>query len=256
MSTNHGKFLWYDLMTSDTKAAEDFYRRVIGWDAKDSGVPGQSYTLLSMGSSVVGGLMAIPDDARAAGVPPAWMGYIAVDDVDGYAARITAAGGAIHKGPVDIPNVVRFAVASDPHGAGFMIFRGLGQQEMVPAAPGTRGHVDWNELYAGDRETAFAFYSDLFGWTKAMAVETPAGLYQTFATGAAPVGGMMTKPAEVPRAGWLYYINIESINAAVQRVKDGGGQVLHGPMEVPGGSWIAQCRDPQGAMFGMISSSP
>lgn len=125
---------------------------------------------------------------------------------------------------------------------------------MPQVAPGTPGHVGWHELYAGDREQAFDFYAGLFGWTRAMAVDTPAGRYQVFETGGAPpVGGVMTKPAQVPSAGWLYYFNVEAIEAAVQRVKDGGGHVLHGPIEVPGDSWIAQCRDPQGAMFGLVA---
>ena len=85
MSKSHGKFVWYDAMTTDTKAAQSFYRKVIGWDAQDSGMPDRSYTLLSAGSTMVGGLMPIPEQARKAGVRPAWMGYIGVDDVDVYA---------------------------------------------------------------------------------------------------------------------------------------------------------------------------
>ncbi len=118
MSKNHGKFVWYDLMTSDIKAAESFYRSVIGWNAKDSGKTDRSYTLFSAGPAIVGGLMPIPEEARAMGTRPCWTGYIGVDDVDAYAARVKAAGGAIHRAPEDIPGVGRFAVAADPHGAG------------------------------------------------------------------------------------------------------------------------------------------
>src|SRR6266480_5224214 len=68
MSKSHGKFVWYDVMTTDTKAAESFYRSVIGWDTSDSGMTDRSYTLLCVGSTMVGGLMPIPEDARRAGV--------------------------------------------------------------------------------------------------------------------------------------------------------------------------------------------
>ena len=248
-----GKFVWYDVMTTDTKAAESFYTKVIGWNAKDSGMPDQCYTLLSAGATMVAGLMPIPEDARKAGVGPAWMGYIGVDDVDAYAKLVKKAGGAIHKGPDDIPGVGRFAVAGDPHGAGFMLFAPNSAEQPAPVAPGTPGHIGWHELYAGDRESAWSFYSGLFGWTKDVAVESPAGPYQTFATGDSPVGGMMTKPPHVPMPGWLFYFNVDAIDAAIGRVKANGGEVLHGPMEVPGGSWIAQCRDPQGAMFAIVS---
>src|SRR6516165_12571402 len=124
----HGQFVWYDVMASDTKAAQSFYRDVIGWDAQDSGMSDRPYTILSAGSAMIGGLMPIPEDAREAGVRPAWMGYIGVDDVDVYAKRVKTAGGVIHRGPEDIPGVGRFAVAGDPHGAGFMLFKGTGNE--------------------------------------------------------------------------------------------------------------------------------
>jgi len=111
-ATTAARFVWYDVMTTDTKAAEKFYSAVVGWDIKDSGMPDTSYSILSVGSTMVGGLMPIPDDARAMGVQPAWMGYIGVDDVDDYAKRVKAAGGAIHREPADIPGVGRFAVAA------------------------------------------------------------------------------------------------------------------------------------------------
>jgi predicted enzyme related to lactoylglutathione lyase len=254
MSNTHGTFVWYDVMTSDTKAAESFYHSVIGWDAKDSGMADRSYTLLSMGPTIVGGLMPIPKDASKAGVGPAWMGYIGVDDVDVYAKRVKAAGGAIHRDPEDIPGVGRFAVVGDPHGAGFMLFRGSSDQAVTPAPAGTPGHVGWRELHAGDREGAFAFYSDLFGWTKGEAVDMgPMGVYQTFAIHGAQAG-MMTKTPQTPAPFWLYYFNVEAVDSAVARVKDGGGQILFGPQQVPGGSWIVQCLDPQGAMFAVVGS--
>src|SRR5690242_15996023 len=102
MSKHHGKFIWYDVMTSDCKAAESFYRRALGWSAQDSGMGDRSYTLFSAGPAMVGGLMPIPDQAKKMGVPPRWTGYVAVDDVDGYAARVKKADGAVHRGPEDI----------------------------------------------------------------------------------------------------------------------------------------------------------
>jgi predicted enzyme related to lactoylglutathione lyase len=67
-------------------------------------------------------------------------------------------------------------------------------------------------------------------------------------------GGMMTKTPEIPVSGWTFYFNVDSINAAIERVKAGAGKVLNGPMQVPGGSWIMQGTDPQGAMFSLVSS--
>ena len=255
MSKYHGKFIWYELMTSDTKAAESFYRGVIGWEAKDAGAPDHSYTLLSMGPNNVGGLMPIPAEARAMGVGPCWMGYIAVDDVDVYAARVTAAGGAVLRAPEDIPGVGRFAVVADPHGAAFQLIKGNSPEPLSQVAPGTHGHVGWHELHAGDGASDFAFYAGLFGWTKADAIDMgPMGIYQLFATPDVPVGGIMTKTPDMPAPFWLYYFNVDAVEAAAARVEKGGGKVLLPAHQVPGGSWIVQCLDPQGAMFAVVAA--
>jgi predicted enzyme related to lactoylglutathione lyase len=253
MSTNHGSFVWYELMTTDAEAATSFYKRVVGWGAQDSGMADRSYTILSTGPAMVGGLMPIPEEAAAHGARPGWMGYVGVDDVDAYALRVSAAGGAIHRPPEDIPGIGRFAVVADPHGAAFILFRGASDQAPAPVAPGTPGRIGWHELHAADGASAFAFYSGLFGWTKTEAVDMgPLGIYQTFATGGAPVGGMMTKMPDTPAPFWLYYFNVVAVDAAVTRVTEGGGKVILEPHQVPGGSWIVQCLDPQGAMFALV----
>jgi predicted enzyme related to lactoylglutathione lyase len=63
---------------------------------------------------------------------------------------------------------------------------------------------------------------------------------------------MMNKPAEMPRPAWIYYFNVDDIDAAIAKTTAGGGQIVNGPMQVPGGSWMAQAIDPQGAMFAML----
>ena len=254
MSQYHGKFIWYDVMTTDTRAAESFYRKAFGWSAKDAGAGGRPYTLFSAGSVDVGGLMPIPDEAKKKDVPPCWTGYIAVDDVDGYAARVKKAGGRLHRGPEDIPGVGRYAVVADPHDAVFIIMKGNSAEGPPQPAPDAPGHVGWRELQAGDGKAAFAFYSGLFGWKKADAIDMgKAGVYQTFSTGGGPVGGIMTKVPEAPWAFWLYYFNAEAIDDAVARVRSAGGRIALEPVRVPTGQWIAQCIDPQGAMFGLLA---
>src|SRR5450432_2080616 len=235
MSEDPSQFVWYELMTSDVKAAGSFYGSVVGWDAKDSGLPDRTYLILSMGATMVGGLMAIPEDA---GARPGWLGYIAVSDVDAYAARVKAAGGAVHRAPEDIPGIGRFAAVADPHGAIFILFKGMGDQPSGDAARDL-GRVGWHELHAGNLEEAFAFYSGLFGWTKGDAVDMgPMGTYQMFAAGGAPIGGMMTKTPEIPAPTWLYYFNVDKADAAAERIAAAGGTVAMGPHEVPGPMWI------------------
>lgn len=254
MSNHHGKFVWHELMTTDMGAAEAFYRAVVGWDAHDSGMPDMSYKLFTAGKIDVAGLMTIPAEAAKMGTRPGWTGYIAVDDVDARAAEVKQAKGSVYRPPGDIPGVGRFAIVADPQGAVFALFKGTAEMPDQPPAEALPGHVGWHELHAADREAAFAFYAKLFGWTKGEALDMgPAGLYQIFAReGVAMMGAVMTKEEAEPAPFWLYYFNVGEIDAAAARVKAGGGQVLNGPHQVPGGSWIVHCRDPQGAMFALV----
>jgi predicted enzyme related to lactoylglutathione lyase len=255
MSINQGRFVWYDVMTTDTRAAEAFYRKVCGWTTQDSGMSDRSYTLVSAGPTMVGGIMPIPEAAKAMGARPGWLGYVGVDDVDAYAAKVKAAGGAVHRGPEDIPGIGRFAAVADPQGAMFILFRGSSDAAPTAAPPNTPGHIGWHELHTTDDVAALKFYSDLFGWTQTEAMDMgPMGLYRLFATGGEAVGGIMKKPPEVPMPAWLYYFNVDAIDAASARVTEAGGKVLMGPAEVPGPMWIVQCMDPQGAAFALVGS--
>src|SRR5260370_27667925 len=119
-----GTFIWYDQMSNDLSGAEAFYTKAVGWTLAPNTMNAARYTLLKAGETTVGGLMPIPEDAAKMGVRPAWMGYIAVDDVKAYADKVKAAGGAIHRPPTEIPNLRPFAVAGHPHRAGFLLFKG------------------------------------------------------------------------------------------------------------------------------------
>ena len=253
MAATANSFVWYELMTSDLTAAETFYKGVVGWATQDAGMP-EPYTMVLAGGRAIGGLMTIPEEARKMGAPPCWVGYIGVPDVDAAAASVQAAGGALHRAPDDIPGVGRFAVVADPQGASFMLFKGNMDEAPPTPPPGTPGTVGWHELHAGDGASAWDFYAGQFGWTKDSAMDMgPMGLYQLFCTGGEAVGGMMTKVPEMPVAAWLYYFNVDAIDAAAQRVTAAGGKVVNGPMEVPGGQWIINAVDPQGAMFALVA---
>lgn len=241
MPMTAGNFVWYELITSDAAAAGEFYAQVAGWTVRDSGLTDRSYTLLSVGDRQVAGIIAMPD-----GPPPIWLGYIAVDDVDASAEAVKAAGGSIHRAPEDIPNVGRFAMAVDPQGAPFILFKGAGTPapDLAPYTPGSFG---WHELRTSDWSAAFDFYAGLFGWTKTEAMDMGGmGTYQTFAAGADMIGGMMSSDQ---RPYWLYYIVVEDIDAGAERVTAGGGKMLTPIHPVPGGGWIAHTLDPQAARF-------
>ncbi len=258
MSTVNRSFIWYELMTTDAEAATRFYGHVLGWSARPAGVPGIDYTLLSIDGRDVGGLFSMPahgcDGGEAPGdMRPCWLGYIASPDVDEDARRIAAAGGRVLKEPTDIPGVGRFAVVADLHGAVFQIMRGITEQEFTPVPEWTPGHVGWHELSAGDGPAAWQWYSKLFGWTEQDVMDMgPNGVYRIFATGRGACGGMLTKMPDLPVPMWLFYFCVKDVDAAIERAKTGGGTLLMGPHEVPGGAWIATFVDPQGAAFAVV----
>lgn len=252
---SHGHFAWYELMTNDTAAAEAFYSRVIGWEAKDAGMPDMAYTIFSASAAPVAGMMKMPQDACDMGAQPGWLGYVAVDDCDASAARVTELGGAVLRPADDVPGVGRFAVVADPQGAVFILFTPSGEMDSPPPpkwAPGTGG---WHELLAADAPAVWDFYAGLFGWEKTEAVDMgEMGVYQLFGFGKEAIGGLFSKPPFIPQPFWQFYFCTDDIDAAVERVKTAGGAVTTGPMEVPGGAWIINCADPEGVVFAMVGS--
>jgi predicted enzyme related to lactoylglutathione lyase len=254
MSDKHGAFVWYELMTTDTKAAEEFYDAVVGWRSEDSGMPDAGYTLFLANGVRVAGLMTIPEGAAQMKAPPAWIGYIGVDDVDAAAKKVAELGGKVHREPDDIPTIGRFAIVADPHGAVFALFKGTGDGEMPELAQNANGNVGWHELMAGDLSVEFPFYQKMFGWGKDEAMDMGAmGVYQLFTHNGAQIGGMMTKTPEIPAPYWGYYFNVDALDAAVERATSRGAKIIMGPMEVPGGAWVINGVDPQGAHFSLVS---
>ena len=265
--SHEGRFIWYELVTSDQDAAIDFYRAVVGYTAADFPNPEIGdfrYTILTVPGHAPGpesgggvaGVMTLTEEMKAAGGQPGWMGVIGVGDADEATRRVAEAGGTIHKEPADIPTIGRFSVVADPGGAVFELLAPLPMDKQPPElAPETTGKVGWHELYssAGEKKS-FDFYSRLYGWKTDTEMDMgPMGKYRIFSKDGVQLGGMMDKPENVPVSAWTFYINVDGIDAATERVKANGGQVLMGPMEVPGGSWIIQAVDPQGAHFALVS---
>jgi uncharacterized protein len=249
-----GRPLWYELMTTDLAAAETFYTKVVGWTTAPFGDAGMPYTMwMRAGEVPVGGAMAITDDMKAAGVPPHWMLYVGVDKLEDATSHAERLGGGTLSPVIDVPGVGRMRRMKDPQGAAFSIYEPSSPPQQ-PEAPPEIGDTSWHELYTTDAAAALAFYHDLFGWNSTETMDMgPMGKYHMFGRAHGSMGGMMTKTpdmAQLPNA-WLIYFRVPDVHAAAERVKANSGQVMHGPMEVPGGGWIAQCMDPQGAMFAL-----
>jgi predicted enzyme related to lactoylglutathione lyase len=258
MSEYRGRFLWIELMTTDVEAAKAFYTKAIGWGTQlwGDGQPspemgGEPYTMWTAGGGPVGGVWKLSEEARSMGAPPHWVAYIGTPDVDASTKMVKEMGGQVYVPPMDVPKIGRMAVVADPQGATFALYKPV-EWTNTPLAEPKVGELAWSELLAANWQEAWKFYEQMFGWSKAQAADMgpPVGIYQLFGIGSHTMGGMFTKPADMPAPPhWIYYFRVPSVDAAVERIKAAGGQVLNGPMVVPGGDIIAQCMDPQGAVF-------
>jgi predicted enzyme related to lactoylglutathione lyase len=244
-----GRPVWAELLTTDPAAAKTFYGAVIGWTYKPFADAKQPYDIAHRpDGQPMGGVMPLPQGMN---VPPHWEMYIAVNDIDATIAQVTRLGGLSMSGVNDVPGVGRLSTLTDPQGAIFAVIQPTPEAsaEMPPA----NGDVAWRELYTTDVQTARKFYQDIFGWADIAEHDMgPMGTYYMFGR-AESLGGMMNKTpdmAQLPTA-WGLYLRVPSVDAAAEQVRKSGGQVLHGPMDVPGGSRIANCLDPQGASFSL-----
>jgi predicted enzyme related to lactoylglutathione lyase len=246
-----GRPLWYELMTTDTKAAEAFYKTVVGWtSAPFEGSP-QPYTMFSRHGDVpVAGLVARPEGIDA---PPFWAMYVGVPKLEEAAAQITRLGGREVSPVIDVPTVGRMQMMQDPQGAAFYIYEPA-SAEQLPEAAAEIGEASWHELMTTDAPAAMKFYSEIFAWQPSETLDMgPMGKYHMFNRPHGMIGGMMNKPAEMAHVppNWQIYFRVPDIPAAIERIKANGGTILNGPMEVPGGDWIVNAMDPQGGAFAL-----
>lgn len=251
-----GEFVWFDLWTHDLAAAEAFYTKVVGWTTQKFGDAPDAYVMWVGGAGPIGGIGKVPAEPDGSPGHPHWVSFVAVANVDETAAQAERLGGSIGTPGTDIPGVGRFAVIRDPEGAEIALL--MSNQEHPGPDRMALGAVCWNELYAYDYESSWRFYSELFGWQPAGTVDMgESGPYFMFRLADSPeamsVGAMFNGAAtlKVP-AHWLYYFNVEALEPAMERVRQNGGRVLEGPMDVPGGR-ISPCIDPQGAAFALFS---
>ena len=114
-----GALIWNELQTNDPDSAASFYQEVFGWGSESTDMPTGVYTSFLVGGKAVAGMMQIQPEWGP--VPPNWSIYLGVEDVDASLAKALAMGGTAQMEPMDVPEVGRFVMVSDPQGAMFYI---------------------------------------------------------------------------------------------------------------------------------------
>jgi len=257
-SRHHGGFIWYELMTTDPEGAKAFYDSVVGWSigpAHDA----IGYRMIGRSDGGnAGGLLPLTAEMQQHGARPAWLGYINVPDVDDALVAIEQAGGRTLMPARDIDQAGKIALVSDPTGAAFYV--------MTPAPPSgseTKGsdvfsvdqpqHVRWNELSTTDPDRAVEFYARQFGWKQEGEMDMgELGKYRFVQHDGVTIGAIMPKMPQLPMSLWSFYIGVDDVDRAVQATTAGGGSILNGPMEIPGGEFAVNAMDPRGAAFGLV----
>lgn len=244
---------WVDLATPDIDAAARFYGEVLGWEVPE--LPNSAemggYRRAQKGGSDIAGVMPLMQE----GQPPVWSTYVSVEDADTIARAVQENGGAMVAEPMDVMDLGRMAVFTDPAGAFFGIWQpGTFHGATLVNEPGA---VGWNELSTRDPEGAKSFYGAIFGWEANDLPMEDGSTYTEWRVGGEPVGGMLDMrgrmPEEIP-PHWGVYFGTEDTDATVEKVKAGGGELLFGPMDIEPGRF-ATVRDPSGAFFNVMQPS-
>jgi predicted enzyme related to lactoylglutathione lyase len=207
--------------------------------------------MLKQDGKDVGALYQLSPEMVTQGVPPHWMSYVSVTNVDESAAKAKEAGATLMKEPFDVMDVGRMAVVQDPTGAVFCLWQtgrhiGAGVYNLPNS-------FCWNELATSDTEKAGQFYSKVFGWTRDVQQFGPM-TYTTFRNNGRPAGGMYKPSPEMGNIPphWLVYFSVDDCDAKLKQANDLGARTIAPPMDIPDTGRFAMLQDPQGAAFAII----
>lgn len=237
----NGAFSWVGLLSGDTERAGRFYGEQFGWK-EDAHARG--YCLMRLYGEPVALMYEIADWQRELGAGTNWATFVSVDDIDATVARAVELGGGLAIAPYDAHGAARVAVVTDPLGARLSLW-----QSLVELAPwrGRVGTCCWNELATDDVDAAGEFYTGLFGWELH---REPNG-YRIVSNRGVPQGGIRALGAR-GRPHWLPYFRVGSVDDALERCAETGGQVAEPPCDGP----VAVVRDREGATFGVCARLP
>jgi len=248
-----GMFNWTDLSTTDVAGAKRFYGELFDWNFEDMPISeGHTYSMARRGGQEVGAVSELMAEQRQQGVPPHWMAYIWVSDLDATAKQVEPLGGKVVVPPFDVLDVGRMCVLQDPTGAIVSLW-----QEQAHKGAGLMnepGALSWVELMTPNTGKAQDFYTKLLGW-RPTTQQMGDMKYTSFMVGETPVGGMMTSPPGAPPS-WMVYFATADCDSTVAKAAKLGGKTEVPPTDIPGVGRFSVQQDPQGAYYALIQFEP
>src|SRR5688572_2946894 len=221
-----GRFVWHELFTPDVAKSKSFYQSLFGWTVDEIPMGPMTYHMLKKGEQGVGGFMPLQVLGRP--VPPFWLGYVSVPNVDEAAKACASNGGLVATPPRDIPNVGRFATIGDPvhaYTAAWKSNTGDGPRHEPPPV----GTFSWDELITNDPDKVTNFYQKVYGWTC-----SPFGEVKdvwAFSSGDKAVASLMKSPQG--QSYWLSYVRVDELGASRKEAVKLGATVLMEKISVP-----------------------
>jgi predicted enzyme related to lactoylglutathione lyase len=221
-----GKFIWYDLFTSDLKAVQPFYEGLFGWSFHETSA-GESRVLTIRREGVPIANAVAVDESRMKDATSRWLSYMSVADVDQTVIRIEQNRGSIYMPPKDFSDRGRVAVVKDPEGALFAVLTASGG-DPPDFAYETNDFIG-SELWARHLEAAIQFYQTLVAYEVAMVDVGSDKDYHLLVRGDQPRAGAVQIPWDDVNPNWVPYIAVEDVAAVAARVEALGGRLLIAP---------------------------
>lgn len=243
---NHtpGRFVWHELATPDVEKSKKFYTAVLGWTFNEMPMPEGTYTMAMNGETPMGGVFDLNMMPRE-GVPPHWLSYVSVPNVDEAASAAASAGGTVAMKPFDIPTVGRASLLGDPTHAYSMAFKSK-ESDPTPKERPDVGDFCWDTLNTTDIEGAKAFYQKVYGWKIGDFHGMP-----TFLAGETAVSDIQEAQGGAP-SHWLPFVVVKKLDTANETVAKLGGKVIVEPMKIPDVGTMSVVFDDVGAAIGLL----
>ncbi len=250
-----GKFVWYDLLTSEPDSVRRFYSELFGWQFESGEGGSARYTVITRKGTPIAGVVQMD---RGEVSKARWLSYLSVADVDSAVDYVRDTGGLVYAEPGDLPNRGRYAVVSDPQGAVLAFLRSSGGDPLgrdTPDYPFEPGDWLWTELWTHDIDAAREFYKSLAGYDYQTIDFGDGNDYYVMKNGEQLYSGILELPWPEVEPNWLPYVVVEDLEMTIRRTEALGGRVLVAP-QTEEERQMAIIADPSGAVLNVQEWHP